>query len=81
MRDNSRVYDPNQGAPPSQNYAPPPRDYGQARNYPQGNYPQGNGPQGYGQPPRGYGPPPQDYRQTQYSNPQPQDDPRYGNLN
>jgi outer membrane lipoprotein SlyB len=88
VRDNSRVYDQNQGAPPAQNYAPQPQGYGQARNYPQGGYgPQGYGQQGYGQtgygqPSRGgyYNPPPQDYRQSQYS-PQPQDDPRNGNLN
>jgi outer membrane lipoprotein SlyB len=84
VRDNSRVYDPNQGAPPAQNYAPQ-QNYGQSRNYPQGYGSQGygsqGGPQGYGQPSRGYGQPsPQDYRQSQYS-PQPQDDPRNGNLN
>jgi len=108
VRDNSRGYDQNQGAPP-QNYNPPPQDYRQSRNYPppqgygqsgsyppppppghgptsrdyspygqSGNYPSGNYPSGNY--PSGNYPPPQDYRQTQYS-PQPQDDPRNGNLN
>jgi len=89
VRDNARTYDPNQGAPPPQNYAPPPQGYRQAGNYPP-SPPPGHGPTSrdyspYGQsgnypPPRDYGPPPQDYRQSQY-NPQPQDDPRNGNLN
>jgi outer membrane lipoprotein SlyB len=98
VRDNSRGYDQNQGAPP-QNYNPPPQDYRQSRNYPppqgygqSGSYPPppapGHGPTSrdyspYGQSgnyPSGNYPPPQAYRQTQYS-PQPQDDPRNGNLN
>jgi outer membrane lipoprotein SlyB len=117
VRDNARGYDQNQGGAP-QNYNPPPQDYRQSRNYPQGGYgqqgygqqgygQQGYGSQGYGQsgsypppPPPGHGPTsrdyspygqsgnypsgyypqPQDYRQSQYS-PQPQDDPRNGNLN
>ena len=51
---------------PPPGHGPTSRDYSP---YGQsGNYPSGNYP------------PPQDYRQTQYS-PQPQDDPRNGNLN
>ena len=52
--------------PTSREYSP----YGQSTNYPSGNYPSGT----Y------YPPQSQDYRQSQYS-PQPQDDPRNGNLN
>ena len=97
VRDNTRTYDPNQGAPPQQqdyrqssNY-PPPQNYGQ----PPQDYgpPPGHGPVSrtyspYGQsgyyspPPQNYGsPPPQNYGQSSQYSPQPQDDPRYGNLN
>jgi outer membrane lipoprotein SlyB len=75
----------------SRNYAPQggygPQGYGQSGSYPPPP-PPGHGPTSrdyspYGQsgsyPSSNY-PPPQDYRQSQYS-PQPQDDPRNGNLN
>ena len=97
VRDNNPTYDPNQGAPPPQqdyrqssNY-PPPQNYGQP---PQGyGPPPGHGPVSrtyspyaqsgyYSPPPQNYGsPPPQNYGQSSQYNPQPQDDPRYGNLN
>jgi outer membrane lipoprotein SlyB len=83
----SRYYPPPQGYGQSGSYPPPPppghgptsRDYspygyGQSGNYPSGNYPSGNYPSG------NYPAQSQDYRQSQYS-PQPQDDPRNGNLN
>lgn len=79
VRDNSRQPD-YQNSPPSQDPGPPPQDYRQSRN-------DDPPPRDYRQS-RNYDPPPQDYRQTRYSspqgsyqaNPQPQDDPRYGNL-
>jgi outer membrane lipoprotein SlyB len=77
---------PQQGSRQSRNYQPSysqqPSGYGQP---PQGYGQQGYGQQGYGQSRyqqnSGYGQPSQqDYGQSQNS-PQPQDDPRYGNLN
>ena len=80
--------------PPPQQQQP---QYRQSRSYPpnygqqQGGY--GQPPTGYGQPPQGYGQPSQGYGQSrnypqdygsasgQGQYPQPQDDPRYGNLN
>ncbi len=96
VRNNARTYDPNiQGGAPPQDYNNPPADYRQSRYSSQG--PQGNVPQGYGQQsygsgrspgnyPQNYGSgsgssaPAQNYGQSPYS-PQPQDDPRYGDLN
>jgi outer membrane lipoprotein SlyB len=78
VRDTSRTVDPAQyNPPPQQNFGPPPQ-----RN---------SGPPSGSGPPPGYRPPQQrdyqplpDYRQSQYAprqySPQPQDDPRYGNL-
>jgi outer membrane lipoprotein SlyB len=86
-------YPPQQNYGQARNY---PQNYGQSPQssgpYPP-QYPQDHrptrvySPQDSGQPPQGYGqggygapPPQQDYRQSQYY-PQPQDDPRNGNLN
>ncbi len=69
----SRTYQPNYGQPP-QGYGQ--QGYGQQGYGQQGYNQRGYGQQGYSQ--QGYGQ--QGYGQSQYS-PQPQDDPRYGNLN
>jgi len=88
VRDNVRAPDaqqngPSQYSPAPQNYGQPPPDYRQSRNY--APPPQDYGPPpGHGQTSREYSP---DYRQSGYRQPQggnypqPQDNPRYGNLN
>jgi outer membrane lipoprotein SlyB len=89
VRDNMRGPDPQQNGASPPDYGQPPPDYRQSRNYPP--------PRDYGPPPghgptsRDYSPdytqsrtypPPRDNIPLQGGNsPQPQDDPRYGNLN